>query len=82
MIPAELEKEVPAQLVTPEPLGPATDQITPPSPLVGATPAEPVTVAVKLIVEGMTPVSLSVKTTEGVTFAMVTVVGNGAGTKE
>ena len=66
----------------PDPLGPVTDHVNPPSAFVGATPADPVTVAVKVIVEGITPVSLSVNTTEGVTCAIVTLVGAGAESDE
>ena len=82
-MPAELvEAGVVVQEATPEPLGPDTDHVTPPRELVGATPAEPVTVAVKLIVDGITPVSLSVRTTDGVTLEIRTVVGAGAVSEE
>jgi hypothetical protein len=63
-------------LVQPEtPEGTLSSQLTPPAVSVGATPAAPVTVAVKVKVEGITPPPDSVRTTVGVTFAIVTEVG-------
>ena len=61
-----------AHCVMPVPAGAETDQVTPVS--VGVTPADPVTVAVKVIVEGITPVSVSVRTTVGEICVMTTLV--------
>jgi len=57
------------------PAVPPTLQETPPLVSVGAVFAVPVTVAVKVIVEGTDPPPVEESTTVGATFAMVTTRG-------
>ena len=67
---------------TDNPDGPFTSQVNSFARPPGFTPAAPVTVAVNVIVEGITPVSLSVSTTEGVTCAIVTLAAGVGAVKE
>ena len=55
-----------------KPDGPFTSHVNSLAAPPGLTPATPVTVAVNVIVEGITPESLSVRTTDGTTCAIVT----------
>ena len=64
------------------PDGPLTNHVSSFAAPPGLTPAEPVTVAVKVIVEGITPVSLSVSTTDGTTCAIVTLTAGVGALKE